>query len=86
MGFLFFRQIGGERRLNMDAVNQRKKIIGRIVRKGHPVRLTSLLFLKEALLEENYEMCADLIAIAKEFGAKDFEIQNLLEDARRTPT
>ena len=52
----------------------------------HPVKLTALLYLKEALLKENYEICAEVIAAAKEFGAADFEIRDLLEDPRRVPT
>ena len=50
-----------------------------------PVKLTALLYLKEALLGEQYEECAEFIEIAKEFGANRIEIQNLLEDPRRTP-
>jgi len=50
-----------------------------------PVKLTALLYLKEALLEERYEECAQIIAIALEFGAHPIEIQNLLEDPRRMP-
>lgn len=52
----------------------------------HPVKLTALLYLREALLDEVYEECAQAIRIAKEFGAEEFEIQNLLEDPRRRPT
>ena len=63
------------------------KWIGRLLRvKRHPVKLTALLYLREALLEERYEECAPLIATANEFGAQPFEIRNLLEDARRIPT
>lgn len=51
----------------------------------HPVKLTALLYLKEALLRENYEICAEVITTAKEFGAADFEVQDLLEDPRRRP-
>ena len=69
----------------MDAAEQKKKIFRKVV-KSHPVKLTALLYLKQALLKEKYEMCADIIAIAKEFGARDYEIQNLLEDPRRNPT
>ena len=50
-----------------------------------PVRLTALLYLKEALLEERYEDCRDIISIAYEFGASENDIQLLLEDARRNP-
>ncbi len=51
----------------------------------HPVKLTALLFLREALMAERYEDCAEAIEIAREFGAQQFEIQNLLEDPRRFP-
>ena len=53
--------------------------------KRHPVRLTALLALREALLEERYEECREMIAIAKEFGASEWEIYYLLEDSRRRP-
>jgi len=53
--------------------------------KKNPVKLTALLYLREALLGERYEECAGFIRIAKEFGAEVFEIQNLLEDPRRQP-
>ena len=49
------------------------------------VKLTALLYLREALLEERYEECAEFIAIAYQFGAQAFEIQNILEDRRRVP-
>lgn len=51
----------------------------------HPVKLSALLALREALLQERYEECREIIAIAKEFGAQDFEIYYLLEDPRRKP-
>ena len=54
------------------------------VRKN-PVKLTALLYLKEALRKERYEECPQLILVAKEFGAQDREIEELLEDPRRTP-
>ncbi len=53
--------------------------------KKDPVKLTALLYLREALLEERYEECAEFIAIAVEFGARPFEIKNILEDRRRIP-
>ena len=52
----------------------------------HPVKLTALLYLKEALLNERYEESLELIQTAKEFGAKEMEIRNLLEDPRREVT
>ena len=51
----------------------------------NPVKLTALLYLREGLLQERYEALPAIIAIAKEFGARDFEIQDLLEDPRRRP-
>ena len=69
----------------MNTTNQRKKLFG-VISKTHPVKLTALIYLKQSLMKEDYEVCADIIAIAKEFGARDFEVQNLLEDPRRSPT
>lgn len=54
-------------------------------RSFHPVKLTALWYLKEALLREQFEKCAEIIAVAQEFGALPFEVQDLLEDPRRTP-
>lgn len=51
----------------------------------HPIKLTALLYLKEALARENYEVCGDIVAVAQEFGAAEFEIRDLLEDPRRRP-
>ena len=51
-----------------------------------PVKLTALIYLREALIAEQYENCAEFIAIAKEFGALDEEIRALLEDPRRHPS
>lgn len=51
----------------------------------NPVKLTALLYLKEALRRERYEQCAQFVQVAKEFGALDREIEELLEDPRRTP-
>ena len=53
--------------------------------KRHPIRLSALMALKHALVEEKYEECREIIAIAKEFGASDWEIYYLLEDMRRNP-
>ena len=54
-------------------------------RSKHPVVLTALLYLREALLHEEYEKCRELIAIAEEFGAQEKDISYLLEDPRRVP-
>ena len=55
-------------------------------RSYHPVKLTALWYLKDALVREQYEKCAEIVAVAKEFGAQSFEIQDLLEDPRRSPS
>lgn len=51
-----------------------------------PVKLTALIYLREALIGGRYEECAEFIAIAKEFGALNEEIRLLLEDPRRHPS
>ncbi len=53
--------------------------------KKHPLKLTALLYLKEALLAEQYEQCGEMVATALEFGGDRLEIQYLLEDPRRMP-
>ena len=53
---------------------------------GHPLKVTALWYLKEALVREQYEKCSEIVATAKEFGASDFEINLLLEDPRRSPS
>jgi len=55
------------------------------IKSKHPVRISALWALKQALLLEKYEECQEIIAIAKEFGASDWEIYYLLEDPRRNP-
>lgn len=50
-----------------------------------PIKLTALLYLREALRNERYEECALIIQIAQEFGATKKEVQWLLEDSRRNP-
>lgn len=67
----------------MDALNQKRKVVRRKA-VWHPVKLTALVYLKEALQTEHYEVCADMISTAKEFGATDREVYNLLEDSRRS--
>ena len=56
-----------------------------VVVKKDPVKLTALLYLKEALLAQRYEECALFVHVAKEFGAIDWEVEELLEDSRRLP-
>ena len=61
------------------------RIWARKITSRHPVKVTALMYLREALLNEVYEDCRLAIEIARECGAQEFEIQNLLEDPRRRP-
>lgn len=72
--------------IDTTAKNKEKGRLFSKVIKTHPVRLTALIYLKQALLKEQYEDCPELIQIAREFGAREVEIRNLLEDPRRNPT
>ena len=53
--------------------------------KKDAVKLTALLYLRETLLKQRYEESAQFISVAREFGAQDREVEELLEDARRMP-
>ena len=44
------------------------------------LKVTSLIYLKDALINEKYEDCTELIAAAKGFGAKQSEIAGVLEE------
>ena len=79
MGFLFQE----ESEMKTIDANARPPTWGLV--KKDPVKLTALLYLREALIRERYEGCAQFILVAKEFGASEWEIEELLEDARRTP-
>ena len=70
----------------IEAENLQRRTLALKRIKRDPVKLTALLYLKEALLTEQYENCKEFIEIAKDFGAQDFEIHYLLEDPRRKPT
>ena len=46
--------------------------------KTHPVKLTALAYIREALVKEHYEAMKELVAIAQEFGADVWEIRKVL--------
>jgi hypothetical protein len=48
------------------------------------LRVTALSYLKEALVKERYEECADLIAAAKRFGATGRDIRVTIARGVRT--
>jgi len=50
-----------------------------------PIKLTALLYFRESLIKEQYETSAELAQLARELGAQEMEIQELLEDVRRMP-
>jgi hypothetical protein len=56
-----------------------------LVVKKNPIKLTALLYFREALVQERYEECAHFITVAKQFGAQPMEIEELMEDPRRLP-
>ncbi len=47
------------------------------------LKATSLLYFKEALLKERYEDCAELVWIAKGFGAQQSEISGVIAESNR---
>ena len=50
-----------------------------ILAKNHPVMVTALLYLRDALRAEDYESCGQFTAIAREFGALDSDLRPILE-------
>ena len=50
----------------------------------HPVAVTALLYLQEAVQQERYEDCAAYVTAAREFGAPVVEIQGILDNPRRS--
>lgn len=65
----------------MAQKTERRRVENALPKTGRdPVKLTALLYLKEALLEERYEECAEFAATAREFGALESEIQYVLEN------
>ncbi|MBI4313553.1 MAG: hypothetical protein HY594_01930 [Candidatus Omnitrophica bacterium] len=50
----------------------------------HPVALTALLYLQEALRREQYEACGAYVATAREFGAPELEIHGVITEPRRS--
>ncbi len=50
------------------------------------LKATSLLYLKDALLDQRYEECAELIQTAKGFGAQPGEINRIIAEATGVDT
>ena len=49
----------------------------------HPVKVTALQYLKEALRTERYEDCWEILTVAKEFGANNAEIRAVIDHSAR---
>jgi len=47
------------------------------------LKATSLLYFKEALFNEEYEDCRELIRIAKRFGARQTDIRRVIDQSNR---
>ncbi len=45
------------------------------------LKMTALLYVKEALAQEEYEACPELLGLARKFGAQPNEINKLLAGA-----
>ena len=65
----------------MDTFNN---INNRIARHfEHPVKVTALEYLKEALQKERYEDCWGIVEVAKDFGAENAEIWTIINRCAR---
>ena len=59
--------------------NERNKPVAR----NEVLKVTSLLYFKEALFNEEYEDCKELIRIAKRFGARQDDIRRVIAESNR---
>ena len=58
-------------------INQKNRI-NRRYSENRSLKITALLYLKQALNQEKYEDCADLVKQAKEFGAHKDEVRRII--------
>ena len=47
------------------------------------LKITALLYFKEALVDQEYEQCPALIANAKRYGARRADIKQVIEEVRK---
>ena len=80
------RAVGREMEDSMSTMT----IVGRAVEKQrqakHPVQTTALLYLKDGLGREHYEILPEIVAIASEFGASEGQIREVLWANLPTPS
>ncbi len=51
-----------------------------VLNADEPLKLTALLYLREALEKESYEDCAEIVGAAKEFGAQTSDIRSVIAE------
>ena len=56
---------------------------GKDTQKDQVLQVTALAYLEDALANERYEECADLIEAAKEYGATLVEIRTIVAEGAR---
>jgi hypothetical protein len=57
-----------------------KSVINLVESGSHPVKVTALLYFKDALEGEQFEGCLDYMTIAREFGATEKEIDDVIDN------
>ena len=48
----------------------------------HPVQLTALLYLRDILRDQRFEEAPELLALAREFGAPEHDVEKVLRRYR----
>ncbi|MGE3980669.1 MAG: hypothetical protein AB7F70_04480 [Candidatus Omnitrophota bacterium] len=59
-------------------INQENKTNRNLNSRENLLKVTALLYLKEALYKEKYEECPELIEVAKRYGVEQDEIQKII--------
>lgn len=59
-------------------INQGDKTNRNLNSRENLLKVTALLYLKEALYKEKYEECPELIEVAKRYGVEQEEIQKVI--------
>ncbi|OGX06290.1 MAG: hypothetical protein A2Z88_00580 [Omnitrophica WOR_2 bacterium GWA2_47_8] len=51
-----------------------------LINNSDTLKVTALLYFKEALAQERYEECAELIQAAKNFGVEQDEVKGIINE------
>ena len=62
----------------MRAESKEQSRLEELIYQDHPIKVTALVYLTEALERERYEECEELIQIASEFGASASRINEAI--------